>query len=112
LRYLKGNLAPRGERRFVINGFVVGCTARISARLDALVQQSEATAKANASGSRSLVSAMATAKAYAIRAAKEKAGIRLRSGRASSRRLDGDSYRAGQAAGERASFGRPIRKSE
>lgn len=99
--HLMGNLAPKGERRFVINGFVVGCTGRISSRLDTLTQQSKAAAAGN---SRALV----VTKTAAIKATMDKAGIKLRTGRSSSCRLDGNSYRAGQAAGERASFGRPV----
>jgi hypothetical protein len=91
----------RGERRFVINGFVVGCVGRISARLETLTRQSKAAAAGN---SRALV----VTKTAAIKATMDKAGIKLRSGRASSCRLDGNSYRAGQSAGDRASFGRPV----
>ena len=100
-KHLMGNLAPKDERRFVINGFVSGCTGRISSRLEALTGQSKAAAAGN---SRALV----VTKTAAIKATMEKAGIKLRSGRSSSRRLDGNSYRAGQSAGERASFGRPV----
>jgi len=101
VKHLTGNLTLRGERRFVINGFVAGCTGRISSRLQELTQQSKAAAAGN---SRALV----VTKAAAITATIEKAGIQLRSGRASSRRVDGASYRAGQSAGDRASFGRPV----
>jgi hypothetical protein len=101
VKHLMGNLAPKGERRFVINGFVMGCTARISSRLEELTRQSKAAAVGN---SRALV----VTKTAAIKSTMEKAGIKLRSGRASSRRIDGNSYRAGQSAGDRASFGRPV----
>ena len=100
-RHLMGNLAPKGERRLVINGFVAGCTGRISARLQELTAQSKVVASSN---SRALV----ITKSAAIKATMEKTGIKLRSGRSSSVRLDGNSYRAGQSAGDRASFGRPV----
>jgi len=101
MKHLMGNLAPRGERRLVINGFVAGCTGRISARLQELTAQSKVVASSN---SRALV----ITKTAAIKATLDKAGIKLRSGRSSSVRLDGASYRAGQSAGDRASFGRPV----
>jgi hypothetical protein len=41
-RHLMGSLAPRGERRFVINGFILGCAGRISQRLTDLTRQSKA----------------------------------------------------------------------
>jgi len=100
-RHLMGNLAPKGERRFVINGFVVGCTGRISTRLAELTARSKVVASSN---SRALV----ITKTAAIKATMDKAGIKLRSSRSSSVRLDGNSYRAGQSAGDRASFGRPV----
>jgi hypothetical protein len=41
-----------GERRLVINGFVAGCTGRISSRLEELIAQSKVVASSN---SRALV---------------------------------------------------------
>ena len=100
-RHLMGHLAPRGDRRFVINGFVGGCTARIGERIRELCSRSETVVTGNG---RELV----VTKKHAIAAVMAKAGIRLRAGSRSSRRLDPDAYAAGKAAGERASFGRPL----
>jgi len=101
IKHLIGCLAPPRERRAVINGFVIGCAARISQRLGELTAQSRQAAVGN---SRALV----VTKVEAIKETMEKAGIKLRSGRSSSRRMNGASYAAGKAAGERASFGRPV----
>jgi Protein of unknown function (DUF2786) len=98
--HLMGCLAPKGERRFVINGFVSGCCTRISDRLDALCKQSVAAATSNG---RELV----VIKNAAIVDKMEKENICLRSS-SSSRRSDPASYGAGLSAGNRASFGRPV----
>jgi hypothetical protein len=95
-----GCLAPRAERRFVINGFVGGCCARISDRLNALCTRS---ASAATSSGRELV----VIKDAAVAAKMEAEGICLRTSR-SSRRYDDASYAAGKSAGDRASFGRPM----
>src|SRR5271166_1073364 len=100
-RHLMGCIAPRGERRFVINGFVGGCCKRISERLTALCEQSAATATSNG---RELVLIKGTAIADKMK----ELNIRLGMGRSSSRRVDGASYQAGLSAGDRASFGRPV----
>ena len=67
--HLMGNPAPKGARRRVINGFVMGCTSRISHRLDELTFASKTTI---ASNGRALV----VAKESAIAAAMAKAGIK------------------------------------
>lgn len=93
---------PAGEdRRPVADGFVAGCTRRISERLDALTQAS--TVKATANGR-----ALVVTKDALIRAKMAELGIVLGKGRQSRRKLDNDAYRAGKAAGDRASFGRPV----
>jgi hypothetical protein len=99
--HLMSCLAPKGERRFVINGFVQGCTARISQRLDALKAASEKVVTANG---RELV----VVKGTAISAKMESAGIKTCTRTISGRRTDPSSYHAGRSAGERASFGRPV----
>jgi hypothetical protein len=100
-KHLIGSIATKGERRLIINGFVMGCTQRISARLVALCKQSEAAATGNGR-------ALVVVKGAAIHAAMKTAGITLGKSRRSSRRADHGAYRAGQAAGEHASFGRPV----
>lgn len=101
VNHLIGNLAPKGERRLIINGFVSGCCSRIGERLMALVRQSKAAASSN---SRALV----VVKTAVVAEKMAELGLHLRAGRRSSRRIDRDSYAAGKAAGERASFGRPV----
>jgi Protein of unknown function (DUF2786) len=99
-RHLIGCLAPKSERRFIINGFVSGCCDRISERLDALCTKSAAVATSN---KRALV----VVKDAAIKAKMEEEGICLRT-ICSSRREDNGAYRAGASAGDRASFARPV----
>jgi hypothetical protein len=100
-RHLIGSLAPRGGRRFIINGFVGGCAKRISDRLNALCAQSATAATGNGR-------ALVLVKSAAIADKMAELNIRLGRARGSSRRVDGASYQAGLAAGDRASFGRPV----
>jgi hypothetical protein len=99
-RHLMGCVAPKGERRFVINGFVGGCCKRISDRLNALRTQSAAAATSNG---RELVAIKSTAVADKMKELNMSLVCR-RSGR----RIDDASYEAGLSAGDRASFGRPV----
>jgi hypothetical protein len=99
--YLASTVAPQSDRRKIINGFCGGATSRISARLRELVAASEAAAVNN---SRALI----VVKSNLISAKMREAGITLGRSRRSSRRINADSYNAGRAAGDRASFGRPI----
>jgi hypothetical protein len=112
--YLHKQIMPKGQRRRMINGFVLGCTGRISARLRELTAQSarnDATRARDprvadhAGGSRALV--LAEIKRDAIKATMAAAGIQLRS-RSSSRVSNADAHSAGRAAGDRATFGRPV----
>jgi len=98
--HLMDTLPPRSERRSVIKGFVKGCCTRISDRLGALCDQS---AKAATSNRREL----AVIKGAAIDAKMKECGIKIR-GCHLDGQSDSRSYRAGKAAGDRASFGRPI----
>ena len=99
--HLVGCLAPKGGRRFIINGFVAGFAKRISERINALCQQSAVVASSN---SRAMVLVKSTAVADRLK----ELNIHLGKGRRSSKRLDGSSYQAGKSAGDRASFGRPV----
>jgi hypothetical protein len=101
VKHLMGSIARRGDRRRIINGFTIGCTQQISERLNKLCNQSEAAA---ASNSRALVLVKSTAVADKLK----ELGIHLGKGRRSSRRVDLGSFAAGEAAGNRASFGRPV----
>jgi hypothetical protein len=89
------------DRREVIRGFVLGCTERISERLDKLSAQSTAVATSNAK-------ALVVVKGQVIQAKLDELGIRLCAGSGSCGAFDASSYQAGKAAGDRASFGRPV----
>lgn len=101
VKHLAESIAAPGDRRQVINGFVIGCTSRISQRLGELLEQSRVIAPAN---SRALVLVKSTAVAEKMR----EHGITLAKGRSSRASYDPNSYRAGRAAGDGASFGRPV----
>lgn len=100
VNHLAGSLAPKGQRRFLINGFVAGCTLRITQRIRELIAQSAPTPTGRA---------LVVVKSQAIAEAMKAAGIHgLRKGRRSRRQMDASSYAAGKVAGDRASFGRPV----
>jgi hypothetical protein len=96
-----GTSADKQEQREVIRGFVIGCTDRISQRLDELREQAAPIATSNAR-------ALVVVKDQAIQAKLDELGIKLCSGGESCASFDYSSYSAGQAAGDRASFGRPV----
>jgi hypothetical protein len=100
--HLIGSLAPRNERRVIIRSFVEACCDRITDRLFVLVKQSKA---ARTSNGRELV----VVKGAAIEAFMKANDIRLRtcSSRATST-INSAAAAAGQSAGDRASFGRPV----
>jgi hypothetical protein len=89
------------DRREAIRSFVVGCTDRISQRLDELCKQSATVATSNAK-------AFVVIKGQAVQAKMDELDIHLRSYSASCGSMDDSSYQAGKAAGDRASFGRPV----
>jgi hypothetical protein len=94
--------APSNEdRREAIRGFVLGCTERISQRLEELCQQSATLASANAK-------ALVVVKDAAIKAKLDELDIHLCRGSSSCGAFDGSSYQAGKVAGDRATFGRPV----
>lgn len=99
--FLMGRITDKAQRQLMINGFVGGATTRISQRLDELTAQSKVVASNN---SRALV----VAKASLISDAMSAAGINLGRARASRRSVDMGALNAGKAAGDRASFGRPV----
>jgi hypothetical protein len=100
--HLIGCLAPQSERRIIIRSFTAACCERIGDRLLALIERSEA---ARTSNGRELV----VIKDAAIKAFMKDNGIRLRmcSGYEPST-FDATARSAGRAAGDRASFGRPV----
>jgi hypothetical protein len=100
--HLIGCLAPQSERRVIIRSFTTACCSRITDRLLALVERSKAARTGNG---RELV----VIKHAAIKALMRDQGIRLRtcSGYSPSN-VDAAAQAAGRAAGDRATFGRPV----
>jgi hypothetical protein len=100
--HLIGCLAPKSERRVIIRSFVEACCERISDRLRELAQRSK---DARTSNGRELV----VVQDAAIKAFMKDNGIRLRMCSAlSPATFDSGAAAAGRAAGDRASFGRPV----
>jgi hypothetical protein len=94
--------APSNEDRAqAIRGFVLGCCERITERLVELVEKSATVASSNAK-------ALVVVKDQAIKAKMDELGIHLSCGSFSCGAFDSSSYQAGSAAGDRASFGRPV----
>jgi hypothetical protein len=97
--HLAASNEPKGERRRLINGFVIGCTNRISERLREMMPN-RATISSNSN-------ALIVSKQGMIKAALDAAGIKLRSSR-SRRVINFGSLNAGRSAGNDASFNRPV----
>jgi len=93
--------AEKRERRDIIKSFAFGCTERINQRLKALCEQSASLATSNAK-------ALVVVKNAAVKAKLEELGINLCKRRSSASIGNTSSYNAGKAAGDRASFGRPV----
>jgi hypothetical protein len=98
---MEADYASKQENREGIRGFVLGCTDRISQRLDELCAQSTAVATSNAT-------ALVVVKGQAVQAKLDELGIKFSSCSSSCSTWDSSSYAAGKAAGDRASFGRPV----
>jgi hypothetical protein len=99
--FLLDCLAPEGkERKQEIRGFVLGCCARISARLIEMCDQSTAERTTNHK-------ALVVIKDQAIKEFMEAAGICLRTS-GSRAGFSDDARAAGQSAGDRANFGKPV----
>lgn len=92
---------PPNQKRPIIMGFVLGCANRINARLLELIKTSEVKASSNGN-------ALVVIKHELIQRKMNELGLDLRQSRSRSTRTDGDAYGAGKAAGDRASFGRPV----
>jgi hypothetical protein len=100
--HLIGCLAPQSERRVIMRSFTEACCDRIGDRLLELVKQSTSAMTGNGR-------ALVVVKDEAIEAFMKANDIHLRtcSGHASSN-VDLAAQSAGRAAGDRASFGRPV----
>ena len=92
---------PPANKRVIINGFVLGCTKRINERLLELIEQGQDKRNDNAN-------ALIVVKNDLIDAHMKELGLNLRMPRNRGRRIERDSYNDGKAAGDRASFGRPV----
>jgi hypothetical protein len=100
--HLIGCLAPPSERRVIMRSFVEACCNRISDRLMALVERSK---KARTSNGRELV----IIKDAAIKAFMKDHDIHIRTCSGPSPSTVNEAARAaGRAAGDRATFGRPV----
>jgi hypothetical protein len=99
--HLMTDISEGRDRKTVIYSFIRGCTGRISARLNELVEQSKV--QMVSTNSRELV----VVKKHAIEAKIAELGLKFRRS-SSNRNMDPGAHRAGRAAGDRASFGRPV----
>jgi Protein of unknown function (DUF2786) len=100
--HLIGCCAPPSERRVVMRSFVEACCDRITDRLLELVKRSE---KARTGNGRELV----VVKDAAIKAYMKQHKIHLRTCcMGASSNINSAAQAAGRAAGDRASFGRPV----
>ena len=101
--HLIGCLAPNSERRVIMRSFTEACCDRIGHRLLALVERSKA---ARTSNGHELI----VIRDAAIKTFMQDQGIRLRtcSGGYSPSNVNAAAQAAGRAAGERATFGRPV----
>jgi hypothetical protein len=100
--HLIGCLAPKNERRVIMRSFTEACCDRITERLLALIERSKA---AQTSNGRELV----LVKGAAIKAFMKEHDIHLRTCcGSSSSNVNAAASAAGRAAGDRASFGRPV----
>lgn len=103
--YLLSTPVRPGDRRFLINGFVLGCCARINQRLSALISNESPSPPGAAQSSGT---ALAIIQKAAIKAFMAENNLKPKAGRRSTRSGSSESYDAGHHAGARASFGRPI----
>jgi hypothetical protein len=100
--FLMGNVTIGSDRKLAMASFALGCTKRISERLDALCARSAQVV--TSSNGRALV----VVKSQAVSAKMASEGITLGKPRTSRREIDRNAYSAGKSAGERANFGRPV----
>jgi hypothetical protein len=101
--FLLDCLAPEGkQRKQEIRDFVIGCTARICARIDEMCDRSKTERTTNHK-------ALVVIQDQAIEDFMKTEGIRLRrAGGSCGGGFSEDARRAGRSAGDRASFGKPV----
>lgn len=97
------SLEPSSKRR-VINGFVLGCCNTINTRLKELVEQGKDNASTNAN-------ALVIVKNELINRKMDELNLNLRTPRNRSSYYEPDGFFAGKAAGDKATFGRPVEGS-
>lgn len=98
--WAKGYQSYRGsEKRIIINGFVMGCCQRIYQRMGELAEGAAVSVNKNA---------LMVIKNQLISKRMEDEGLKLRTPRSRSMTINENSFSAGKAAGDRATFGRPI----
>lgn len=99
LRTCDEHKGDRNLRRTFVNGFTHGCVNRIVARLDEIVDRRLDVGRRNA---------LVLVKTELICRRMEEEGIQLSSPRSAHSRVHVNAYEDGKAAGDRASFGRPV----
>jgi hypothetical protein len=100
--FLLDCLAPEGkERKQEIRGFIYGCTERINARIIEMCDQSKDARTTNGN-------ALVVIKDRAINDLLKAEGICLRTGSRRGAGFSDNAHAAGQRAGDRASFGKPV----
>lgn len=105
VEYLARERVSNHDKRRHINGFILGATGRIYDRLRALAAERRASPSAAAASTRN---ALVVIQGAAIREYMAEHRIRLRGGGSVNRVQNSGARAAGHAAGDRASFGRPV----
>lgn len=87
------------ERHRVVNSFVIGCCSRINTKLNNLIHARKASVNSKA---------LVIAKDALIKDAIKDENIGQHDNRGRKNKIDPESFKKGQTAGDKASFGRPI----
>jgi hypothetical protein len=101
-QYLANNPFASGTRRHLINGFVMGCAARITERLKALASAPHVAPSGDTRN------ALAVVQQAAIAEFMDEHGLHFGKTVRRTRQGSYEASQAGRAAGDRASFGRPV----
>lgn len=97
--FLMNTPIEKDNKRFVINSFVIGCTDRINQRLKELIDSRIVKSNSNA---------LMVIKNQLIMKKMNEVGIRVKTMSQHRNINDHGAYEAGQLAGNKASFGRPV----
>lgn len=101
VKYLSTIAYSPKEKKYHVNGFVGGATGKIVERLAILILASKSKESGNGR-------ALVVAKSALIDETMKAEGLKFGTGRARRRRVSTGSFAAGTAAGDRASFHRPV----